>query len=362
MLTAMLDEFLVANRGEILARSRAKLTGRHAPTPTASELENGLPLFLDQLVAILRSKKGERAAGHDGVSASASLHGGHLLRMGLTVGQVVQDYGSICQSVTEVADEHRLAITADEFHTFNHCLDEAIAEAVTEYEQQRDRTDGSPGVAHVGFLAHEMRNLLAASMLTFDALVSGAVGTRGSTAAVLGRSLRQMRVLIDRTLTEVRLGAAIPNTERVCIAQLIEEIAIVATIDAKDHDMQLSIDAGAYDVAVMADHQILASAIANLVQNAFKFTKPHGHIKLRAHATGERAVIDVEDECGGLPAGSAADLFKPFEQRGEDKTGLGLGLSISLKGVRASGGDIRVLDLPGVGCVFTIDVPRAPAL
>ena len=361
MLTAMLDEFLVANRGEILARSRSKLTGRHAPTPTEAELENGLPLFLDQLVAILRAKKGERAAGHRSVSASASLHGGQLLRIGLTVGQVVQDYGSICQSVTEVADEHKVAITVDEFHTFNHCLDDAIAQAVTEYEQQRDRTDSSPGVAHLGFLAHEMRNLLAASMLTFDALASGTVGTRGSTASVLGRSLRQMRVLIDRTLAEVRLGAHVATSERVCISELIEEIEIVATIDAKDHDMQLSIDAGPYDLVVLADHQILASAIANLVQNAFKFTRPHGHIKLRAHTTGDRALIDVEDECGGLPTGNAQDLFKPFEQRGDDKTGLGLGLSISLKGVRASGGDIHVRDLPGVGCVFTVDLPRAPA-
>jgi signal transduction histidine kinase len=358
----MLDEFLVANRDEILARSRAKLAGRVAPTPTPAELANGLPLFLDQLVAILRTKKGERAAGHDGVSASASLHGGQLLKMGLTVGQVVQDYGSICQSVTEVADERHLAITADEFHTFNHCLDEAIAKAVTEYEHQRDRSDGSPAVAHLNFLAHEMRNLLASSMLTFEALASGAVGVRGSTGAMLGHSLRQMRVLLDRTLAEVRLGADIRNPERVCIAELIEEIAIVATIDAKDHDMQLSVDAGAYDVAVVADHQILASVVANLVQNAFKFTRPRGHITFRAYATADRALIDVQDECGGLPPGKAEDLFRPFEQRGDDRTGLGLGLSISLKGIRASGGEIRIRDLPGAGCVFTVDLPRSPAL
>ena len=359
MLALMLDEFLVANRDVILARSRAKLAGRVAPTPTAGELENGLPLFLDQITAILRAKKGERATGHESMSASATLHGGQLLTMGFTVGQVVQDYGSICQSVTEVADERHLAITADEFHTFNHCLDEAIAQAVTEYQQQRDRTDGSPGVAHLGFLAHEMRNLLAASMLTFDALASGTVDVRGSTSAMLGHGLRQMRVLLDRTLAEVRLGSNIRNAERVCIAEVIEEIAIVATIDAKNHDMQLSIDAGPPDVVVEADHQILASVIANLVQNAFKFTHPHGHITIRAHATADRSLIDVQVECGGLPPGKAEDLFRPFEQRGGDKTGLGLGLSISLRGVRASGGELRIRDLPGVGCVFTVDLPRS---
>ena len=331
-----------------------------APTPTAGELENGLPLFLDQLVAILRARKGERAAGQDSMSASASLHGGQLLKMGFTVGQVVQDYGSICQSVTEVAHERNVAITADEFHTFNRCLDEAIAQAVSEYQRQRDRTDGSPGVAHLGFLAHEMRNLLAASMLTFDALASGTVGIRGSTGALLGQGLRQMRVLVDRTLAEVRLGSDIRNSERVSVAEMIEEIAIIATIDAKNHDMQLSIDAGPPDVFVEADRQILASALANLVQNAFKFTRPHGHITVRAHATDDRALIDVQDECGGLPPGKAEDLFRPFEQRGGDKTGLGLGLSISLKGVRASGGELHIRDLPGVGCVFTVDLARAP--
>ena len=105
---------------------------------------------------------------------------------------------------------------------------------------------------------------------------------------------------------------------------------------------------------------ILASVVANLVQNAFKFTRPHGHITVCAHTAGERVLIDVQDECGGLPAGTAEDLFKPFEQRGADKTGMGLGLSISLKGVRAIGGEIHVRDLPGSGCRFTVDLPRAP--
>ena len=168
-----------------------------------------------------------------------------------------------------------------------------------------------------------------------------------------------MRVLIDRTLAEVRLEGGSQHPERVSIPELMEEIEVVATIDANEHDIQLSVDAGRPDVTVVADHQILASVVANLVQNAFKFTRPHGHIKVSTHTTGDRVLIDVEDECGGLPPGTAEDLFRPFEQRGTDKTGLGLGLSVSLKGVRANGGEIRVRDLPGKGCMFTVDLPRA---
>ena len=69
-------------------------------------------------------------------------------------------------------------------------------------------------------------------------------------------------------------------------------------------------------------------------------------------------LVEVEDECGGLPPGKAGDLFRPFEQRGGDRTGLGLGLSITRKSIEADGGTVRVRDMPGTGCVFTIDLPR----
>jgi signal transduction histidine kinase len=315
----VLYEFLIANRDEILVRSRAKLSGRKVPTPTPAELADGLPLFVEQLIAILRAAKGDRGAGYRDMAASAALHGGELLRLGLTVAQVVHDYGSICQSVTELADERDVAIAADDFQTLNRCLDDAIAEAVTTYEEQRDRTTGGSGPAQLGFLAHEMRNLLSTSMLTFDALSRGNVGVHGSTGTLLGRSLRRMRTLIDRTLAEVRLEGGTQHSERVSIPELIEETEVVATIDLNEHDIQLSVDAGRPDVTV----------VANLVQNAFKFTRAHGHIKVRSHTTGSRVLIDVEDECGGLPPGKAEDLFRPFEQRSANKTGLGLGLSVS---------------------------------
>ena len=110
--------------------------------------------------------------------------------------------------------------------------------------------------------------------------------------------------------------------------------------------------------AVDADPQLLASAVTNLLNNAFKFTPIGGRVVLRARANeGKRLLIEVEDECGGIPA-SVGDPFQPFgERRGGDRTGLGLGLSIARKAVRAHGGDIQIHNIPGKGCVFTIDVP-----
>ena len=72
-----------------------------------------------------------------------------------------------------------------------------------------------------------------------------------------------------------------------------------------------------------------------------------------------RILIGVEDQCGGLPEGKAEEIFHPFEQGSAERTGLGLGLSISRRGVEANGGKLSVRNLPGTGCVFTIDLPRA---
>jgi signal transduction histidine kinase len=111
---------------------------------------------------------------------------------------------------------------------------------------------------------------------------------------------------------------------------------------------------------VTADPQVLSSAVTNLLNNAFKFTRTGGHVVLRARAYGDaRLMLEVEDQCGGIPE-SVGDPFQPFgERRGHNRSGLGLGLSIARKAVRAHGGDITIRNRPGTGCVFTIDLPFA---
>jgi signal transduction histidine kinase len=110
--------------------------------------------------------------------------------------------------------------------------------------------------------------------------------------------------------------------------------------------------------AVEGDRQVLAAAVSNLLQNAFKFTRSGGTVTLRTSATQERVLIEVEDECGGLPPGKAEELFEPFEQRGTDRTGIGLGLSICRKAAKASAGELLVRDRPGKGCIFALELPR----
>jgi signal transduction histidine kinase len=361
----MLHEFLTTHREEIIARTRAKVVARRSPRATEAELEHGVPLFLAQLGKTLRSEQGTAARpSSTEIGESAAQHGGELRRAGFTVAQVVHDYGDICQAVTELAVELEIPISTDEFRTLNRCLDEAIAQAVTEFARPcEEALSDRPPDRRMAFFAHELRNLLQNAIIAFEVLKSGTVGVGGSTGALLGRSLIGLRDLVDRSLAEVRLEAELYHQEPVALAEFMEEVERAAAIAARARPAELTVMPVPAGIAIHVDRHLLASALANLLQNAFKFSRPGGHVVLRTDVTSsaDRVRIEVEDECGGLPEGRTEALFGVFEQRGTDRSGLGVGLAIARASVEINGGEIRVRDLPGRGCVFTIDLPRLPA-
>ncbi len=358
----MLLNFIRANRDELVRRAREKVRVRSAPRPTPDEIENGVPLFLSEFTDLLAAAEedSKAPAAKSAIEASATRHGNDMLRRGYTIGQVVHDYGDVCQAITELAGEQgKNEFPTTAFHTLNLCLDNAIANAVTEYARQREQNIGDEEVERLGFLAHELRNGLSTMTMAFQVLRSGKVGVGGSTGDVIERSLIGLRALIDRSLAEVRLASGQHRRTRVMVAEFIEEVAVSASLDATAKHLALSVEPVEYGISVEADRQLLASAVSNLLQNAFKFTHAGGHIALRARKNKDHVLIEVEDECGGLPPGKTESLFESFGRRHADKTGLGLGLAISRRSVTVNGGEIQVRNLPGHGCIFTIELPLA---
>ena len=165
----MLHEFLTSKREEIIARTQIMVVGRGAPRAAEAELAHGIPLFFEQLVATLRHPP----RTSDEINMSAAKHGGEMLRRGFTVAQVVHDYGDVCQAVTELAVELDVPITVDEFHTLNRCIDDAIAQAVTEYSRLREKSLSDADTERMGVFAHEMRNVLSTATVSFDILKRG---------------------------------------------------------------------------------------------------------------------------------------------------------------------------------------------
>ena len=371
----MLHEFLDQNRTELIERCRAKVVRRSSPRATPQETEHGIPLFLGQLIETLRGEhdRGALSPAESGaevrneIASTATKHGRELFDRGFSVDQVVYDYGDLCQAITELALECKAPVGIDEFKTLNRCLDSAIADAVIEFAHGQDKRIADAGDRdtgeRLGSLAHELRNFLNTAMLSFAAIKSGTVALDGPTAGVLDRSLAGLRDLIDRALADVRLAAGAPMLllETVAVDRLIREVQVTASLEARSRGCGFTVSPVAHGLKIHAEKQMLNSALSNLLQNAFKFTRSNSHVTLKAYGTADRVLIQVEDQCGGLSPGSAETMFQPFEQHGPDRSGLGLGLSIARRAVEASGGRLSVRDMPGLGCVFTIDLPRSPA-
>ena len=356
----MLAEFVIANRDSIIKLAQSRVAARVHPKPTDTELKHGIPKFLAQLVDALRLAKVSDQIDHAQLGDSAGKHGVELHELGLTVGQVVHDYGDVCQAVTQLIMDQGVEVPPDEFRTLNLCLDDAIAGAVTEYTREREHSLAAVGTERLGILAHELLNALDSASLSFTSLQSGRVGIDGSTGKLLGRSLIRLRNLVDRSLVEVRVDAGIERREVISVSELLVELEIGAELFARTLGLHLDVTKVDRDVFVEGDRQVIVGAISNLLQNAFKFTHKPSRVSLTTLVTADRVQFEIEDECGGLPPGKTEELFLPFEQRSENRSGVGLGLSISVKAAKASGGAVRARNLPGTGCVFTLDLPRRP--
>ena len=367
--------FLLNNHDELVARCKLKVSERPRRAATTQQLANGIPLFLDQLTRTLAAEEADEPAeslrisgpsGGDSLALSemgvtATAHGKDLMRLGYSVDQVVHDYGDLCQAITDLAFERDAPFAIQEFRTLNRCLDNAIADAVAEFSFQREaslvrRRDAEDNL-RAGTLAHELRNSLGTATLSLRALELSGMPVSGATGALLKRSLAAMGNLISRTLDEVRTGV-VDQRQTFSVASFIADAHNEWETRAGLGGLTFKVPAVDPALAVCGNRELLLAALGNLLQNAFKFTHAHGDVTLRAYAFGELVQIDVMDQCGGLPPGSAESMFTPFTQRSEDKSGLGLGLSIARQSIEADAGSLSVRDVPGIGCVFTIGLPR----
>ncbi|NNG24852.1 HAMP domain-containing histidine kinase [Massilia sp. ML15P13] len=375
-----MHDFLANNADDLIDRCVAKVAKRPKRHATATQLRNGIPMFLSQLTRTLEAEQVEGAGAGLAISGasggdnatlsemgvSAAAHGTALLALGYTVDQVVHDYGDLCQAITDLAVERDAPFTIDEFRTLNRCLDNAIADAVTEFSFQRDATLAEQQSAdlneRLGFLMHELRNSLNVATMAVTAMEAGSLPVKGATGAVLKRSHEAMKRLITTSLDEVRIKGAEQGAAKVfSLASFIDEARESAQLDAESRNCELVVLPVDPALGIAGHRYQLLAALANILNNAFKFTCAQTSVTLSAYALGDRVLITVKDHCGGLPVGDAEKLFSPFTQRGDDRSGLGLGLSIARQSLAADDGEITVENFPGIGCAFTISLPRRVA-
>jgi hypothetical protein len=208
----MLHEFVTANRTELIKRCREKVAKRSPQIPAGAD--QGVPLFLSQLVDILRREQStgtshtpdpEPTPAPTDIGRGAALHGADMLQRGYSVDQVVHDYGDVCQAVTELAVELKKPVNVEEFRTLNRCLDNAIADAVTAYA--RGQNESITGKAKYldkrdSNLVDEQLRLIDSAMQTFAAIKTGSIGLKGATGTLHSKYLLELRNLTIQSRPE----------------------------------------------------------------------------------------------------------------------------------------------------------------
>jgi signal transduction histidine kinase len=353
---ASLRDFIAAHREEIrsLCLSKAR---EAAPDRAAPDVEADLAIIIDEIVRALgHDEGGPETSPLPGKSETAARHGRRRQAFGDTIEIIARDFGAISDAVGELAEREGLSFGAREVQVFNQCVDTAIGTAIEQYW-----TDARARLEHatterVGLLAHELRNALASARMAFSVLKRGEKDIDSRTGDILARGLARLDGLIGQALLAVQLEAGVAVEPRCIHADALLHQLEDSAIPERGVTLSVDVDSS---LELQADERLLTTALSNLVQNAIKFSRPGGHVVMRARAVDGHSVIEVEDECGGLPPGKEEELFRPFVQKGRDRRGLGLGLSVTREAIEKHGGHLSVTNLPGKGCIFAVSLRRA---
>jgi signal transduction histidine kinase len=353
-----LHELLAAKRDEVMQRWKDRVRGTLALNAIPSvELVDHLPQFVDEIIAALgagtRAPVGQRSIEE---SSTAAEHGTQRLRLGFSLDSVVREYGALRDALIDTAVDAGMQPELDEVQQVFDCIIAGIAHAVSEYTYQRDAELRRQANEHFAFIAHELRNPLASATMAFQQLKEAGSLPELRAVAILERGISRTAELVDQTLQTARVASGIElRRQQTTLAALFADAELGALPEAQAKGIELHVVAEGDD-PIDVDLRLIGSAIGNLVRNAVRYSSG-GVIDLRGRVANGRAIIEVEDCCGGLEPGKVESLFSPFVRLDQTQTGFGLGLSIAKQAVEAHGGTIRVQNLPTKGCIFVLEIP-----
>lgn len=300
---------------------------------------------------------------------AAVLIGGRLLEGGLLDFKPVMPllaavFGAEQQASFAIAQAADARKTASRAHGLAAALETARAQAAeinaALSEQQRRKDE------FLAMLSHELRNPLAPirNALTLLREAGGEAPVRAQAEAILDRQVSHMIRLVDDLLDVSRIsrGNIALKKQNVGLAVIVE--AAVETsrplVDAGGHTMTISVPQA--PIVLFADPVRLTQVIANLLNNAAKYTPHGGRIELAARTEPDAALICVRDNGIGISPGLLPGIFEMFAQldsaRRHAPGGLGIGLALARKLVELHGGTLEGRsEGPGAGSEFTMRIP-----
>ena len=268
----------------------------------------------------------------------------------------VKEVTRIANEIADGALDRRvpLGTAGDELdqlaRTFNAMLDRIQSLIIG----MRDMTDN---------LAHDLRSPVGRIRACAEmSLANGEANAIGESWAIntieeCDGLLEMLNTTLD--IAEADSGAARLKLGRVNLAEMVLTASELFQAVAEDRQIGLATSVPE-QCWIEADRQRLQRVIANLLDNALKYTPSGGEVRIALREQGQRVLLTIEDTGVGIAADDLLRIFQRFYRcdASRSRQGIGLGLSLALAFVRAHGGDITVTSMQGKGSTFTVELPR----
>ena len=301
-----------------------------------------LAIFIGTVIAISGT-----LAGYGPFAA----HG--LINLQIFIGTIAVLY----LTFSAIVEERSYTLRKSEVHI--HELEHALKRISSEDEAKKE---------FLAVLAHELRNPLAAVLSSVELLKLEGADATGAPLHLkaIGENVHAMAGLLDDLLDISRISKKKfkLHKEVVSLRPIIERSARSAQQLIRSLGHTLSTTEGDEELFVAADPIRLEQVVVNLLNNAAKYTDPHGKIELIAEREGKMAVVRVRDSGIGIPGNMLTRIFDPFFQLDHGKAtneGLGIGLALTRQLVEMHGGTIEAQSAgEGLGSEFIVRLPTVP--
>lgn len=243
-----------------------------------------------------------------------------------------------------------------------------IAQIAAEFNSLTDRLQTTENARRrfVSDASHELKTPLAGIRLLTDSILQTGdmdADTTREFVGDIGREAERLTRITENLLRLTRLDSgAVPPVTPVPVAPVLERVARMLAVLAREKNVTLSYEAEPQAVALATEddvHQILY----NLMDNGIKYSGTDGFVHAAAATDGDWVVLTVEDNGIGIPEDDLPHIFERFyrvdKMRSRAIGGTGLGLSIVKDTVENRGGSITAAARQGGGTVFTVRLPRA---
>lgn len=370
-MASRLYDLIAAERASIIGTFVERIVGHQgaaAPDGTRrSEIVDHLPQFLDALAEAL-NHAAESDETIDQRLSSAAEHGVQRLRLGFDVEAVVREYGVLRECVLGAAKSKGLVVNVTEFSMLARLIDAGTAMALTEYVAHKHAAlEGAVRAREeaIAVVSHDLRSplntivLSAHRLASFLAPSSSEIAMAETILRATEDMTRMIRDLLD--LAAIDAGKVSTDLAATPVEALLEDAFASFQPRAQARGLTLSMDVDS-GLSCLCDAAHIRRVLANLLENATKFTTPPGTIRLAAHVDGKLARVEVSDTGIGISPEQVPHLFERFWRAPEAaRSGTGLGLHIARGLVEACGGAMGVTSAAGTGSTFWFTLPLALA-